>query len=110
MLSYPQCRFICKQNAFTNTHTIYDDTSLDFVLKAHLSPHFPTLLSNSDHTCYKKQTINARMCLNTHACNICVYNINGTITPGPLVVYVEQVYMLKRVPAEAYFHQGGVAN
>ena len=61
------------------THIQYD-TSLDFVANAHLSPHFPTLLSNSDHTCYKKQKINARMCLNTHACNICVYNINGTIT------------------------------
>ena len=31
-------------------HIIYDDTSLDFVANAHLSPHFPTLLSNSDHT------------------------------------------------------------
>ena len=36
------------------------------------------------HTCYKKQTINARMCLNTHACNIGVYNINGTITSRPV--------------------------
>ena len=65
------------------THIQYD-TSLDFVANAHLSPHFPTLLSNSDHTCYKKQTINARMCLNTLACIIFVYNINGTITSRPV--------------------------